>query len=109
MTASTDFTNERFAEYLDWRVDHPSDDIMTELLHAEFEDTTGTTRTLTREEILIYTSVVAGAGNETTTKLIGWAGRCSPSTPTSAGSSSTIGSSSPPQSRSCCATNRRAR
>ena len=75
MTASTDFTNERFAEYLDWRVDHPSDDIMTELLHAEFEDTTGTTRTLTREEILIYTSVVAGAGNETTTKLIGWAGK----------------------------------
>lgn len=75
MTASTDFTNERFAEYLDWRVDHPSDDIMTELLHAEFEDTTGTTRTLTREEILTYISVVAGAGNETTTKLIGWAGK----------------------------------
>jgi len=75
MTASTDFTNERFAEYLDWRVDHPSDDIMTELLHAEFEDTTGTTRTLRREEILTYISVVAGAGNETTTKLIGWAGK----------------------------------
>ena len=75
MTASTDFTNERFAEYLDWRVEHPSDDIMTELLHAEFEDTTGTTRTLTREEILTYISVVAGAGNETTTKLIGWAGK----------------------------------
>ena len=31
-----------FAEYIDWRADHPSDDIMTELLHAEFEDETGT-------------------------------------------------------------------
>src|SRR4051794_38988076 len=29
-----------FDEYLDWRVDHPSDDIMTELLNAEFEDET---------------------------------------------------------------------
>ena len=35
---------EMFAEYIDWRVDHPSDDLMTELLHAEFEDETGTTR-----------------------------------------------------------------
>ena len=26
-----------FAEYIDWRADHPSDDLMTELLEAEFE------------------------------------------------------------------------
>ena len=64
-----------FAEYIDWRVDHPSDDIMTELLNAEFEDETGTRRTLTRDELLTYLSVVAGAGNETTTRLIGWAGK----------------------------------
>ena len=32
---------EQFAEYIDWRADHPSDDIMTELLNAEFEDETG--------------------------------------------------------------------
>ena len=48
---------------------------MTELLNAEFEDETGTTRRLTREEILIYVTVIAGAGNETTTRLIGWAGK----------------------------------
>ena len=30
-----------FADYIDWRVEHPSDDLMTELLHAEFEDETG--------------------------------------------------------------------
>jgi cytochrome P450 len=60
-----------FGEYLDWRTDHPSDDVMTQLLHAEFEDHLGVTRHLTREEILGYISLLSGAGNETTTKLIG--------------------------------------
>jgi cytochrome P450 len=69
------FGGDLFAEYIDWRVEHPSDDLMTELLHTEFEDETGTTRTLTRDEALLYTTVVAGAGNETTTRLIGWAGK----------------------------------
>ena len=31
-----------FAAYIDWRAEHPSDDLMTELLNAEFEDETGT-------------------------------------------------------------------
>ena len=61
-----------FADYIDWRVDHPSDDLMTELLNAEFEDETGVRRTLTRNEILTYVTVLAGAGNETTARLIGW-------------------------------------
>ena len=30
-----------FAEYIDWRAEHPSDDLMTELLQAEFEDVDG--------------------------------------------------------------------
>ena len=67
-------TGEAFAEYVDWRAEHPSDDLMTEMLRAEFEDETGTTRRLTRDEVLTYVNVVAGAGNETTTRLIGWAG-----------------------------------
>lgn len=66
---------EAFETYIDWRADHPSDDIMTELLNAEFVDETGTTRRLTRLELLTYLNVVAGAGNETTTRLIGWAGK----------------------------------
>jgi cytochrome P450 len=65
-------TGEAFEEYIDWRVDHPSDDIMTELLNVEFEDQFGTVRRLTRQELLTYLNVVAGAGNETTTRLIGW-------------------------------------
>lgn len=66
---------EQFEAYIDWRTDHPSDDIMTELLNVEFVDETGAKRGLTREEILVYLNVVAGAGNETTTRLIGWAGK----------------------------------
>ena len=64
-----------FADYIDWRVHNPSDDIMTELLNVEFVDETGVTRKLTRDELLIYINVVAGAGNDTTTRLIGWAAK----------------------------------
>jgi cytochrome P450 len=65
----------RYAEYIDWRSDHPSDDLMTDLLNAEFEDAIGTLRKLTRDEILNYIGLLAAAGNETTTRLIGWAGK----------------------------------
>jgi cytochrome P450 len=61
-----------FADYIEWRSKNPSDDLMTVLLNAEFDDETGRTRTLTRGEVLTYTSVLAGAGNETTGRLIGW-------------------------------------
>ncbi len=73
--ASDVFSGEMFATYIDWRADHPSDDLMTDLLQAEFEDETGTVRRLTREEVLLIVTVVAGAGNETTTRLIGWTGK----------------------------------
>src|SRR6201992_3862685 len=68
-------TGEFFAEFIDWRAEHPSDDIMTELLNVEFTDETGITRRLSRDELLTYITVVSGAGNETTTRLIGWAGK----------------------------------
>ena len=48
---------------------------MTELLTARFTDEHGTERTLTRDEILGYIGLLSGAGNETTTRLIGWAGQ----------------------------------
>jgi cytochrome P450 len=71
----SDISGEMFAEYIDWRAEHPSNDLMTELLQAEFEDETGKVRRLAREEILTYVNVLAGAGNETTGRLIGWAGK----------------------------------
>jgi cytochrome P450 len=48
---------------------------MTQLLNAEFEDEHGVTRRLTRDEVLTYVNLLAGAGNETTTRLIGWTGK----------------------------------
>ena len=78
-------TGAMFADYVDWRANHPSDDIMTELLNVEFADETGTVRRLTRNELLTYVEVLAGAGNETTTRLIGWTreGAGGPSRPAS--------------------------
>ncbi len=64
-----------FADYIDYRAQHPSDDLMTDLLTVEFEDETGTRRRLNRAEVLNYTLQLAGAGNETTTRLIGWTGK----------------------------------
>jgi len=69
------FAGEDFADYIDWRRENPSGDLMTEMIHTEFEDETGTVRTLTRDEILIYVMLIAGAGNETSTRLIGWTGK----------------------------------
>jgi cytochrome P450 len=66
---------ELFSDYIEWRAEHPSDDLMTQLLNAEFEDETGTTRKLDRMEILTYVMLLAGAGNETTTRLVGWTGK----------------------------------
>jgi cytochrome P450 len=74
-TASDMGTGAMFADYVEWRVKHPSDDLMTQLLNAEFEDETGTHRKLTRDEVLTYVNLLAGAGNETTTRLIGWTGK----------------------------------
>ena len=64
-----------FEEYIEWRASHPSDDLMTELLQAEFEDETGTMRRLSRPEVLGYVNLLAAAGNETTARLIGWTGK----------------------------------
>ena len=65
-------SGEVFADYIDWRAEHPSDDLMTELLQVEFVDEEGVTRRLERQELLTYLEVIAGAGNETTNRLIGW-------------------------------------
>lgn len=73
--AQEDILNtEGFQDYIEWRKKHPSDDLMTELMTAEFEDENGNRRTLTDGEVLTYCTVVAGAGNETTGRLIGWFG-----------------------------------
>jgi cytochrome P450 len=44
-----------FSEYIEWRESNPSDDLMTEVLNV--------------------VNLLAAAGNETTTRLIGWTGK----------------------------------
>ena len=80
-----------YAEYIDWRAERPSDDLMTDLLNAELEEEDGSRRRLTRAEVLTYTTLLASAGAETTGHLISWSwqdpGRLSrPATPASRGS-----------------------
>jgi cytochrome P450 len=74
--SATSFENayQLFADYIEWRAEHPSDDLMTQLLNAEVEED-GELRPLTRIEVLTYASMIAGAGNETTTRLIGFIGQ----------------------------------
>ncbi len=64
-----------YSDYIAWRAENPSDDLMTDLLNAEIEDGAGGHRRLAREEVLNYVALIAAAGNETTTRLIGWAGK----------------------------------
>jgi cytochrome P450 len=64
-----------FAEYIEWRATHPSDDLMTDLLNAQVEEQDGSLRPLDRNEVLAYTAMIAGAGNETTARLIGFMGQ----------------------------------
>ncbi len=71
----SNYAGESFEEYVEWRVKHPSDDVMTEMLNAEFKDEKGVNRKLTREELLVMINVLAAAGNETTNRLIGWTGK----------------------------------
>ena len=76
------FSGRAYAEYVAWRAENPSDDLITELLAVEFEDVDGVTRRLTQEELLIFVAVIAGAGGL-------WADQSSPSTST--GSPRSIG------------------
>lgn len=63
------------ADYIDWRYENPSDDLMTELIQGEYTDREGVQRRLTRDEVVNYVNLLAAAGNETTTRLIGWTGK----------------------------------
>src|ERR1700679_3746872 len=47
---------------------------MTELLNAHVEEPDGTMRPLDRGEVIAYTAMIAGAGGETTARLIGFMG-----------------------------------
>src|SRR5438045_3211013 len=69
------FSGRAYGEYVAWREQQPGDDLITELLTVEFEDLSGARRRLTKEELLTFIAVIAGAGVETTGRLFGWMGK----------------------------------
>jgi cytochrome P450 len=66
------FSGDPYAEYVDWRIKNPSDDLITDLMNVEYTTSSGVTRKLNRDEILVLINLLFGAGNETTNRLIGW-------------------------------------
>ena len=66
---------EQFGAYIDFREKNPSDDLMTDLLNATYTDEHGNERRLDKQTIATYVGLLAIAGNETTVRLLGWAGK----------------------------------
>lgn len=64
-----------FDAYVERCIAEPSDDIISQLVQAEFDDGAGGQRRLTRDELTTMIGFLASAGNETTNRLIGWAGK----------------------------------
>ena len=64
-TFSQQGTYEMLADYIEWRAEHPSDDLMTELLNAEAEEADGTRRPLTRAEVISYSMQLWSPARET--------------------------------------------
>ncbi len=64
---------EYFAKMLPGRRANPTDDIVSDLIHAEVDDGEGGKRHLDDGELVRYMSLVSAAGNETVTNLLGWA------------------------------------
>lgn len=69
------FNGNMFSEYVEWRKENPSDDLVTELLNVEFKDVDGTVRKLSPDELLVFLGVIANAGTETVGRLFGWLGK----------------------------------
>ncbi|MGV0644204.1 cytochrome P450 [Mycolicibacterium sp. XJ879] len=69
------FNGDMFRDYVAWRRDNPSDDLVTELLNVEFDDVDGQRRILREEELLVFLGVIANAGTETVGRLFGWLGK----------------------------------
>ena len=74
-TPAVSSTPSLLIDYVKWRRDNPSNDVVTKLLNSEYEDVHGERRTMTLDELLMFVNVLAAAGNETTGRLITYCGQ----------------------------------
>lgn len=56
------------------RRDHPRDDLLTDLVHAEYTDGEGNRHVLDTEHAATFSLLLVSAGTETVARFIGWAG-----------------------------------
>lgn len=59
-------------QHIDARRRRPGDDVMSELVQAELEQSDGTTRRLSDSELHAFFILISAAGNETVARLLGW-------------------------------------
>jgi len=69
------FVGSEYSSYVYSKLKSPSDDLISELLYVEYEDSDGQTKRLTPDEVMTFVALLFGAGNETTNRLIGWTGK----------------------------------
>jgi cytochrome P450 len=63
-----------FADLVAERRERPTEDLISDLTHADVKSKDGSIRKMDNDELLRYISLVAAAGNETVANLMGWAG-----------------------------------
>ena len=66
--------NDYVMAQLEERRHHPRDDMLTDLVEAEYLDDDGVPRRLTPPESAAFATLLVSAGTETVARLIGWAG-----------------------------------
>jgi cytochrome P450 len=71
--AIRDQVHEYWQAHIDERRKRPRDDIMSELMAAEFEEPDGSSRHLADDELHAFYGLISAAGNETVARFLGWA------------------------------------
>ena len=72
--AAWGFLIEYITAQLEERRDHPRDDMLSDLVGAEYVDEAGAVHRLGMEESAFFSLLLISAGTETVARLIGWAG-----------------------------------
>ena len=73
--SGTDLSTKLFGDYVDFKERHPTDDLMTDLMTREFEDSDGVRRKIPRDKLTVLLLLIASGGSDTTNRMLGWMGK----------------------------------